>query len=79
MEEGVAVEQLIELVTGYMVASTFVYFVPVIIAFGRKHPQTPYIFLITFFLGWTVIGWFFALFMAMTAARRPRYSELDDL
>ena len=76
--KGIAVEQLIEFVTGYLIASTFLYFVPVIIAFGRKHPQTPFIFLITLFLGWTVIGWFFALFMSMTPARRSRFAELED-
>jgi len=76
--KGIAVEQLIEFVTGYLIASTFLYFVPVIIAFGRKHPQTPFIFLITLFLGWTVIGWIFALFMSMTPARRSRFAELED-
>ena len=71
-------EELIEFVTGYFIASAFLYFVPTIIAFGRKHPQTPQVFLLNVLLGWTVIAWFFALLMAMTPARRPRYSQLDD-
>jgi Superinfection immunity protein len=38
-----------------------VYFVPTIVAIGRKHPQIAPIVLINLLLGWTVLGWIGAL------------------
>jgi len=40
-------------------------FLPTIIAYARHTHNAFGIFLINLFLGWTVIGWFVALFMAM--------------
>ena len=35
-------------------------FIPFIIALCRKHNDTLLIFLVVFFLGWTIIGWIIA-------------------
>jgi len=40
------------------------YFLPSIIALIREKRDTLAIFLLNFFLGWTVIGWFIALIWA---------------
>ena len=36
-------------------------FLPTYIAFGNNHPQKAAIFILNFFLGWTLIGWIIAL------------------
>lgn len=38
-------------------------FLPTIL--GRKKPNILTIFLINLFLGWTIIGWFYALYLAV--------------
>lgn len=43
-----------------------IYFVPSIIAFFRNSENKGWIFLINLFLGFTVIGWFVSLFLALT-------------
>lgn len=40
------------------------YFLPSSIAKNAKHPQTPAIFLLNLFLGWTFLGWVLALVWA---------------
>ena len=42
-----------------------VYFLPTIIALARKRRNTLAIFLLNFFLGWTLIGWVVALVWAV--------------
>jgi len=37
------------------------YFLPTIIALARRRQNTPAIFLLNFFLGWTFVGWVVAL------------------
>jgi hypothetical protein len=44
--------------------SFVMYFLPSIIALIRSKRDTLAIFLLNFFLGWTVIGWFVALIWA---------------
>lgn len=41
-----------------------VYFVPTIMAADRSHSQANAIFLLNFFLGWTLVGWVAALVWA---------------
>jgi hypothetical protein len=41
------------------------YFIPSIIALAKSKPNTLTIFLINFFLGWSLIGWIVALVMAL--------------
>jgi len=51
---------------------TALFFLPAIIALVRGH-NTLAIFLLNFFLGWTVIGWFWALIWAVTDKPRIQY------
>ena len=41
------------------------YFLPWLIALGRKKRNTGAIFILNLFLGWTVIGWIGALVLAL--------------
>jgi hypothetical protein len=41
------------------------YFLPTIIALARSKRDTLAIFLLNFFLGWSVIGWFVSLIWAL--------------
>lgn len=43
------------------------YFYPVIVAIERNNPHSAAITIITIFGGWSVIGWFFALFLAYSS------------
>lgn len=43
---------------------TLMYFLPSIIALARSKRDTLAIFLLNFFLGWTVVGWVVALVWA---------------
>ena len=43
------------------------YFLPLIIAWWRRHHNTLAIFVLNFFLGWTIVGWVAALVWAVTA------------
>ncbi|NNN12591.1 MAG: superinfection immunity protein [Acidimicrobiaceae bacterium] len=49
----------------FMAAAIFTfYFLPTIIAFSRRVPNSVSVLVINIFLGWTLIGWFVALAMA---------------
>lgn len=43
-----------------------IYFLPVLIALLRHHKNTLAIFLLNFFLGWTVLGWVGSLVWSVT-------------
>ncbi|CAC9605580.1 hypothetical protein [uncultured Gammaproteobacteria bacterium] len=43
-----------------------IYFIPVIIASGREHPSTGAIFILNLLLGWTLLGWVFAIVWSFT-------------
>jgi hypothetical protein len=45
--------------------SFVMYFLPTLIALARSKRDTLAIFLLNFFLGWTVIGWFVSLIWAL--------------
>ena len=45
------------------------YFLPSLIAVYRKHQDWLAICMVNLFLGWTIIGWFRALFWSGTAPR----------
>jgi uncharacterized membrane protein len=47
-----------------------VYFLPSIIAYSNKKYNKGTILLINIFIGWSVIGWFIALFMAISRNRQ---------
>jgi hypothetical protein len=42
------------------------YFLPFIVAIGKKKKNSGAIFILNFFLGWTIIGWVVALTWAFT-------------
>lgn len=44
------------------------YFLPAIVAAARHTHNTAGILLVNLFLGWTVVGWFIALLMALFSA-----------
>lgn len=48
------------------------YFLPTIIAKGRKRPNTGAIFALNLFVGWTLIGWVIALVWALTEANKSQ-------
>lgn len=43
-----------------------VYFIPVVVASSRNHRSTGAIFLVNLLLGWSIIGWLWALIWAST-------------
>jgi hypothetical protein len=51
---------------------TALFFLPAIIAIARGHNALA-IFLLNVFLGWTVIGWFWALIWSVTDKPRVHY------
>ena len=44
-----------------------IYFVPVIVAYIRKHNNTIPITIMTIFIGWTFLGWLAALLWALNS------------
>jgi len=54
---------------------TAMFFLPTIIAMARGHNALA-IFLLNFFLGWTVLGWFWALIWSVTDKPRVEYVYL---
>lgn len=49
-----------------------IYFIPVIIAVARRHPQQNSITLLTVFAGWTGVGWIIALVWSATNFQHAR-------
>ncbi len=47
--------------------AVLMYFLPTIIGHNKRHAAG--IFLVNFFLGWTVIGWFAALIWALSSEK----------
>jgi hypothetical protein len=42
-----------------------IYFLPTMIAYARRHERRGSILLVDLFLGWTFVGWWFALIWAI--------------
>jgi len=59
-----ATELLILLITA--ISILLLYFLPTILAFSRKKNNKSIIFLVMFFLGWSVIGWIVSLVWAIS-------------
>jgi hypothetical protein len=53
----------------FFLVSALLYFLPSIIAMSRKKTNLMGIFLVNFFLGWSVIGWIVALIWAVSTER----------
>ena len=47
------------------------YFIPTVIALARKRHNSLAIFVLNFFLGWSLIGWVIALVWAVSSAPPP--------
>lgn len=55
-----------EIIIFILLAFAFIiYFLPTIIAYNRESPNLILVFLINLFLGWSIIGWFLALFISL--------------
>jgi hypothetical protein len=54
----------------FLLFLTLLYFMPTIV--GHNHRNVLSIFLVNFFLGWTVIGWIVAMIWACSADARPQ-------
>lgn len=52
------------------------YFLPTLVAYRRLHRNQYAIFILNLALGWTFLGWVFALIWANTADTEPRCSPL---
>jgi Superinfection immunity protein len=52
--------------------SVFLYFVPTVIAVGRRAPNAVSVFGVNLLLGWTGVGWLIALFMSAGRDERSR-------
>ena len=50
---------------GFAAISFALYFLPFVIAASRRHPHTLLIFVLDFFLGWTLIAWLALLLWAI--------------
>jgi O-antigen/teichoic acid export membrane protein len=50
-----------------VIGSLIAYFIPIMVALFRKHPNMAPILVVNIFLGWTLIGWVVALAWALTA------------
>jgi hypothetical protein len=52
-----------------VISAALVYFIPTIVAYLRRHKKTVAIFFVNLCLGWTAIGWIWALVWAF---RNPK-------
>jgi Superinfection immunity protein len=55
-----------------LVITAFFYFIPTIVAVGRKVRNVGSVVVVNLFFGWTVIGWVVALAMAMRTVDRDK-------
>jgi len=54
------------------------YWLPTVIAIVRQVPSVLGIAVFNFFLGWTGIGWFFALIWSLAAHNRPHVVIIEN-
>ena len=58
--------------------SLAIYFIPVIIAYVRRHNNFLAICLLTIFTGWTFLGWLAALLWSLNSDVERDYEDSDD-
>lgn len=54
------------------------YFLPPVIAYGRRHHQVSANFVLTLLLGWTALGWIAAMIWAFTHVRADKGQNHED-
>lgn len=67
-----AAEHFVVLFFGFcgLLLAAALYFLPLIVAYRRRHHQVVSIGLLNLFLGWTFLGWVIALVWSASALRR---------
>jgi hypothetical protein len=55
-----------------------IYIAPLIIAMVRDHHRLPWIGLVNFAAGWTVVGWIAAVAWSLTAIRQPEIPRIGS-
>jgi len=65
-------------ILGVILFISFLYFIPAVVAYVRRHKDVGSIFVLCFFLGWTFIGWVVALIWAMSGNVSPAPDESVD-
>ena len=68
LADGIANFLGFQLILGFMFG---IYLAPLIVAVVRDHHRLPWIGLLNFAVGWTVVGWIGALVWSVTAVRQP--------
>jgi hypothetical protein len=59
-----------EAAVGFLLSiAAVIYFLPMLIAYGRDRPDANWVAAINLFFGWTIVGWLAALIKA--CAHRP--------
>lgn len=56
----------------FLLVAALFYFLPWVVALGRKHNNALAIFLLNLLLGWTMLGWVIALIWSATSNTRGR-------
>lgn len=56
---------------GLMAVVVIVYLLPSLLALMRRHRSLPAIVFVNTVLGWTVVGWFWAMIWSLTGNVRP--------
>lgn len=73
----------------FVVFGLLLYFIPTLVAANRKHRNSTAIFVLNFFLGWSLIGWVIALIWSVANSsevaladnpkpRRTLKEQIDD-
>jgi hypothetical protein len=75
------VDGICNLIGFYLVLGSMIgiYIAPLIIAAVRGHHRLPWIGLVNFAAGWTVIGWIAALAWSVTAIRQPEIPQIGRI
>lgn len=67
----------VETMVGMVVVGLAIYLLPLIVALGVKSEKIVSVFLINFFLGWTVVGWIVAMVMALGKTETKHSSPIN--
>jgi hypothetical protein len=68
---------MIELLSTYLLSSLIIYFFPFILSLFTGH-RIGAVFAMNLLLGWTLVGWFWALFWALSTAEKRDPNILNN-